>query len=82
MLIEIIDKDITGIRLTVNRERITIKFPLGYERKAEMTQLLLDVAKKSISDYTLRGSLAVGGEDRPLYMRNGEGQIIKRFELI
>lgn len=60
--LEIVEKDVTNAKLTVNKDRISIKFPIGTEQeeKEELIKFFLNIVEDGeIKNYpdSLRGSL-------------------------
>lgn len=79
--IEVIDKDITSPKLTVATDRITIKFPIGYDvkKKKDLSVKLLRVAEKiGIPEFTLRGRVS---EKETISMQNQKKEVVCVYDL-
>lgn len=76
--IEIIERDRKGVKLTIAKDRVTIKFPIGFENKEETTQKLLDIANGvTNTQYTLRGCI----KDNFISLKTSSNVFFKRYEL-
>lgn len=68
-----------GVKLTVAKERITIKFSLGYDiikKKEIIEKILLSIPKQLEYPYTLRGSL----DEKNLFAMKGRaGQLLYKI---
>ena len=78
--IEIIDKDILNPRLTVTKTRITMKFPIGFD-KAEKDYLTIKFTRVAEvigePEHSLRSSIL----NNMLTMRDDNGKILFTFNL-
>lgn len=83
--VEVIIKEIAHPRLTVTKDRITMKFPIDYPKVEEIKAKFLKVAEKiGIPENSLRGSLTENGflgEIGLLDMINNKREIVYHFEL-
>lgn len=79
--VEIIDKDIVHPRLTVTKDRITMKFPLKMSTytKNKLKDKFLKVADKiGYPEHSLRSSILV---EKFLAMRTDKGKVLFRINL-
>jgi hypothetical protein len=77
--VEVIVKDIRQPRLTVTKDRITIKFPLNYDKQEYLKEKFLKAAEKiGLPEHSLRSSLL---EEKFLAMRDNKQNVLFRFNL-
>jgi hypothetical protein len=79
--IEIVDKDVVRPKLTVSKNRVTIKFPLNYDNieKEELAKKLIEVSKKMEElSHTLRGRVS---NQMTISMQNSRKEVVYTFDL-
>lgn len=80
--LEIIEKDITRPKLTVAKDRVTIKFPLGTSPEVKCRvlecsdRIVKDLVENNLGEYTLRGSFE---EDFQIRLANGHSSLYIRY---
>jgi hypothetical protein len=77
--IEVVNKDIRQPRLTVTKDRITIKLPLNCDKKEWFKEKFLKAAEQiGKPQHSLRSSVL---QEKFLAMRDNKGNVLFRFNL-